>query len=80
MNHPDVAGKLNAPAASTPASGSVWTTRKLLARNALLVCAIIEGSKAAGSPHLSFDFAWYACLSLCLLAGRDLITPNEKVS
>ena len=54
-----------------------WTTCRLPARNALLVCAIIEGAKAAASPHLSFYFLWYACLCLCLLSARDLITPKE---
>jgi len=59
------------------ANGSAWTTGKLLLRNALLVCAIIEGAKAATCQHLSFDFLTYAILSMSLLACRDMITPNN---
>ena len=70
--------KQNAPKPSAAATGSAWTTGKLMSRNSLLVCAIIEGAKAAGSPHLSFDFLWYAVIAFCLLTVRDLITPNDR--
>lgn len=61
-----------------PATGSEWTVGKLLGRNALLICAIIEGSKASSVP-LTFDFVWYCGITLCLLAARDLSTPNTKL-
>lgn len=54
------------------------TTTKLLARNALLIVAIIEGAKAAASPHLSLDFLWFVALSFGALTMRDLITPSAE--